>query len=117
MATKLGRKLAELDPAGLQNPVLARLVLELRGDRCIRTGGFNDTGRTHSDLINNDTDKHTDIAKESFSCGRDDRDIHTDLSYRDGRQYSHSDDTDCCDNHTDSDPNHQWRWSYSDMTR
>lgn len=114
MATKLGRRLAALDPTKVDNPILAKLIRELHGAVC-RTGGFNDSGRVHSDYVDNDSHSHSDLTKASFCYS--DSTPHTDLSYRDGREYNHSDGTDMCDNHSDSDPNHLWRWSYSDITR
>jgi hypothetical protein len=117
MATKLGRKLAALKPEAVRNPVLARLVGELKGALTACSGGFNDCGREHTDYIDNDRAAHTDLSEASLPRNCEPDPAHSDLSYADGRRYSHSDETDMCDNHSDSDPNHLWRWGYSDMTR
>lgn len=115
MTRNLGRRLSALDPALVINPILMRLVSELKGLCGARSGGFNDRGGIHEDCVNNDTDAHTDFSRERFDPYANTP--HTDLSYRDGRQYNHHDQLDCCDNHTDSQPNHWMRWSYSDITR
>lgn len=109
-STRLGERIAKLSPAMVRNPVLARLICEVKGFVCPRSGGFNDVGRVHSDYMNNNTDKHTDLTEESL-CSRSPYARHTDNSYRtSGLRYSHLDGVDPDDSHTDSPARQEDRW-------